>query len=112
MKIVREPQALIGMLEGGEFVRKLQDELTDTLKRVSETAGPKGKATGSLTIKLALKVEAGMVTITPELTAKKPKEEFGSSVFWVTEEGELSTQHPRQSDMFDGPREIGGRNAG
>ncbi len=112
MKVVREPQALLGMLEGGEFVGKLQSELTDTLQSLSEAAGPKGKASGHVTVKLSLKVEAGMVTVTPEITAKKPKEEFGSSVFWVTEDGELSTQHPRQSDMFDGPREIRGRDAG
>lgn len=109
MKIVREPQALLGMLEGGEFVGKLQSEMTDTLMKLSESAGPKGKASGSVTVKLAFKVEAGVVTITPELSSKKPKEEFGPSTFWVTEEGELSTQHPRQADMFGGPREIGER---
>ncbi len=50
-----------------------------------------------------------MVTITPNLSSKKPEEEFGPSTFWVTEEGHLSTQHPRQSDMFSGPRDAGGR---
>ncbi len=30
MKIVREPQVLLGMLEGGEFVGKLQDKLKRT----------------------------------------------------------------------------------
>ncbi|WP_182422000.1 hypothetical protein [Aureimonas sp. ME7] len=109
MKIVRQPQVLIGMLEGGEFVDKFQNELDATLKALTESAGPKGKASGHVTVKLALKVEAGMVTITPNLTSKKPEEEFGPSTFWVTEEGHLSTQHPRQSDMFDGPRDVSNR---
>ncbi|WP_185983007.1 hypothetical protein [Aureimonas mangrovi] len=112
MKIVREPQVLLGMLEGGEFVGKLQNEMNAALTALNEAAGPKGKAAGHVTVKFGLKVEAGMVTITPDITAKKPKEEFGSSVFWVTEDGDLSTQHPRQSDMFDGPREIRDRDAG
>ncbi|MBB3937902.1 hypothetical protein [Aureimonas phyllosphaerae] len=112
MKIVREPQVLLGMLEGGEFVGKLQHELSDTLRALAESAGPKGKASGHVTVKMALKVEAGMVTITPELTSKKPKEEFGPSTFWVTEDGELSTQHPRQTDMFSGPRDASDREFG
>lgn len=112
MKIVREPQILLGMLEGGEFVGKLQNALNAQLAALNEAAGPKGKATGHVTVKLNLKVEAGMVTISPNIDAKKIAEEFGSSVFWVTEDGELSTEHPRQSDMFSGVRDAAERNAG
>ncbi len=77
-----------------------------------EAAGPKGKASGHVTIVLSMKVEGGTLKITPDLKEKQPPEEFGSTTFFLTEDGELSTQHPRQSDMFAGPRDAGGREFG
>ncbi len=109
MKLIREPQALIGFLEDGEFAESMKRELTETLVALNEAAGPKGKATGNVKVALNLKVEAGMVTISTELTSKRPKEERRSTVLWVTEDGVLSTQHPRQHDMFDGPRPVPAR---
>lgn len=106
MKLIREPQALIGMLEDGEFADRFRRELVETLQALNDAAGPKGKASGNVALKLGLKVEAGMVTINADLSSKRPKEEHRSSIFWVTETGELSTQHPRQQDMFEGPRMV------
>ncbi|MCC4299343.1 hypothetical protein [Aurantimonas coralicida] len=109
MKLIRDPQALIGLLEEGELAETMKRELADTLTALNEAAGPKGKANGHVTLKLNLKVEAGMVTIQSDLTSKRPKEERRSTVFWVTEDGALSTQHPRQHDMFEGPRAVPSR---
>ncbi|MCP1200090.1 hypothetical protein [Notoacmeibacter sp. MSK16QG-6] len=112
MKIIREPQVLIGMLEEGELAESMKRELAETLTALSDAAGPKGKATGHVSLKLNLKVEAGMVTISADLASKRPKEERRASIYWVTEDGALSTQHPRQTDMFDGPREVSTADAG
>ena len=106
MTIIREPQILIGALEDGELADAFRTELTETLSALNEHAGPKGKATGSVDLKLNLRVEAGVVTITSDLKSKRPKEERRASMFWVTEEGHLSTEHPRQKDMFSGPRGV------
>ena len=107
MKIIRDPQALIGLLENGEFADAYRRELTETIAALNETAGPRGKASGHVTLKLDIKLENGMAQITPSLTSKRPKEGHGASLLWVTEDGELSTEHPRQHDMFpSGPRAV------
>lgn len=107
MKIIREPQALISLLENGEFADAYRRELTETIAALNETAGPRGKATGHVTLKLEIKVENGMAQITPALSSKRPKEGHGSSLLWITDDGELSTEHPRQHDMFpSGPRPV------
>ncbi len=106
MKVIREMPALIGWLEGGELAEKMRDELQAVVAALNEAAGPKGKAKGSLTLKLKLEVAMGRVEITGEIASNKPKEERGSTILWVTEEGQLSTEHPRQRDMFDGPRAV------
>lgn len=106
MKLLREMPALIAWLEGGELSEKMRDELRDTVNALNEAAGPKGKAKGSLTLKLNLLVTDGRVEIAADITTKRPKEERGSTILWVTETGELSTEHPRQRDMFDGPRAV------
>ncbi|HAW46286.1 MAG TPA: hypothetical protein DCX34_03475 [Roseovarius sp.] len=107
MKIIRDPQALIGLLENGEFADAYRRELTETIAALNETAGPRGKASGHVTLKLDIKLENGMAQITPSLTSKRPKEGHGASLLWVTEDGELSTEHPRQHDMFPaGPRAV------
>lgn len=106
MTIIRDPQLLIGALEEGELADAFRTELQETLSALSEAAGPKGKAKGHVTLKLNLDVAAGTVTITSDLTSKRPKEERRSSMYWVTEEGFLSTQHPKQHDMFGGPRSV------
>ena len=108
MKLIREIPALLAWLEGGELSEKMREELRETVAALDEAAGPKGKAKGSLSLKLNLTVTAGRVEITAELATKRPKEERGSTVLWVTESGELSTEHPRQHSMFDGPRAVAG----
>lgn len=107
MKRIRDAQTIIGMLENGELAADLGRELTETLAKLKEVAGnrPKSSAKGSVTLKLSLEVEAGAVTIIADIDSKRPKPHRGSSFYWVTDDGALSTEHPQQTDMFAGPRE-------
>lgn len=106
MRRIRDAQTIIGMLEGGEVAQAFASELTETLAKLKELAGdrPKSKAKGSITLKLSLEVEAGAVTIVADIDSKRPKPQRGSSFYWVTDDGALSTEHPQQTDMFAGPR--------
>lgn len=107
MKRIRDAATILGMLEQGEVAGAFSAEITETLAKLKELAGerPKAKAKGSVTLKLSLEVEQGAVTIVAEIDSKRPKPQRGSSFYWVTDDGSLSTEHPQQTDMFAGPRE-------
>lgn len=111
MKKIRDAQTIIGMLEGGEVAAAFGTELTDTLAKLKERCGnrPKGKIKGSVTLKINLEVEGSTVTIDADIDSKVPKPARGSSFYWVTDDGSLSTEHPQQTDMFAGPRDAADR---
>ncbi len=111
MKIIRDGQALIGMLEGGELNQEMSTKLTETLGELGAMSddNPKVVHKGNLTLKLDFAVANGMVTINADITTKTPKRARKSSVYWVTESGSLSTEHPQQHDMFSGPRDVSER---
>jgi hypothetical protein len=102
MKTIRDAQVLIGTLEQGELNRELSSELSKDLQFMAELSeeNPKAALKGSLTLKLNIEIEAGEVHIRAEIDSKLPKRARRSSLFWVTPEGDLSTEHPRQHDMF------------
>lgn len=110
MKRIRDAQTIIGLLEGGELAADLGRQITETLAFLKEaSSGPrKAKAKGSVVLKLSFEVEGGAVTIAAEVESKRPKPTRGSSFYWVTDDGALSTEHPQQTDMFAGPREAVG----
>lgn len=107
MKRIRDAQTIIGALENGEVAAELSTTITGALKQLKEMCGnrPKAKAKGTVTLTLHLDVEQSSVTVEAEISQKLPKKPRGSSFYWVTDEGELSTEHPQQTDMFSGPRD-------
>lgn len=104
---IRDAQTIIGMLERGDLNAELSKEITDlsAYLKASTEGRKKAKAKGSITLKLNFVVEDGTMIISPDITVKKPKAPRGDSIFWVLDDGALSTQHPQQEDMFAGPRE-------
>ncbi|PRD42352.1 hypothetical protein C5748_16290 [Phyllobacterium phragmitis] len=107
MKRIRDSQAIIGSLEGGDAVAALSKEILDTLLTLKELSGdrPKSKVKGSVTLKLDIVVEAGTATFEVDISSKRPKPVRGSSFFWVLDDGSLSTEHPEQINMFAGLRD-------
>ncbi|KFC64008.1 hypothetical protein FG93_05518 [Bosea sp. LC85] len=108
MKRIRDAQTIIGSLEGGEVSAELSTAITGALKHLKELCGnrPKAKAKGKVALVLHLEVEHNTVTVEAEIAQTLPKKPRGSSFYWVTDEGELSTEHPQQTDMFAGPRGV------
>jgi hypothetical protein len=108
MKKIRDAQIIIGMLEGGELANQLSADITETLtklKDLGEVMGRKSKVKGKVTLALEFEMENGAVTVTAGIETKVPKAPRGTSFYWVTDDGSLSTEHPQQTDMFAGPRE-------
>lgn len=107
MKTIRDAATVIGMLERGDLAVSLGEEITGTIAEMygQSEERPKAKIKGEVTLKLKFEMEDRAVTISGDVTSKRPKAPRGSSYFWATEDGELSLEHPQQHDMFAGPRE-------
>lgn len=106
MKKIRDAQAILGFLEGGQLMADLSTEITTTAAKLKELANiPKKKVKGKLTLSLDFEVQDGVLTIDSAIATKLPKESRRNTMCWVLDDGSLSTEHPQQADMFAGPRE-------
>ncbi len=109
MKLIRDAQSLLGMLEGGELNEEMSSTLQDVLQKLLDLSNDRAKVTfkGEISLKIKLAVKDGMVEIDAEIPPPKlPKLPRKTSVYWLVDGGRLSTEHPQQHDMFGGPREI------
>lgn len=100
MSIIRDPVTMFAMLEGGTFGTKLRAEMTKVVKTLSDLAGEKGTAKGTLNLKIKFDMKGQTCEITPEVSSKLPMEKGMPETLFVTRSGELSDEHPRQLAMF------------
>ncbi|KQU79839.1 hypothetical protein ASD00_36150 [Ensifer sp. Root31] len=107
MKKIRDFSQIIGLLENGQLNPALSGEVSETLNKLYDMSEGSQGATfkGSTTLKLSFTVKDGMATIAADFSSITPKRPRKNSVFWVVEDGALSTEHPRQHDMFT-PRAV------
>ncbi|OMQ44951.1 hypothetical protein [Ensifer sp. 1H6] len=107
MKKIRDFSQIIGLLENGQLNPALSGEVSETLNKLYDMSEGSQGATfkGSTTLKLSFTVKDGMATIAADFSSVTPKRPRKNSVFWVVEDGALSTEHPRQHDMFT-PRAV------
>lgn len=90
------------------FLQDLRDgrahtELTTTLAELLAAVKDTGKA-GEITLKLKVKpasrgADVDKVTISDVITTKLPKPERGDDFFWLTDDNNLSRNHPRQQSL-------------
>ncbi len=77
----------------------LLDELSETQHSLIDAIRLTGKG-GDLTIKLAYKPDGnGQMTIKADVKAKEPALSRGTSLFFLTPEGNLTRRDPRQQDL-------------
>lgn len=77
----------------------LLDELTDAQHSLVDAIRLTGKQ-GELTIKLVYKPDgAGQMTIKADIKSKEPALSRGTSLFFLTPEGNLTRKDPRQQEM-------------
>ena len=102
-------QTLLDM-RNGRVVTDVNQKFNEVLSAVIETGG-KGELTIKLIVKPSRMAMGGAVVEVEtyhECKIKKPELEIGSSVFFVTKEGNLTRYDPDQQDMLQG-EEINGR---
>ncbi|MBJ2258298.1 hypothetical protein [Pseudomonas psychrophila] len=77
----------------------LLDELSEAQHSLIDAIRLTGKG-GELTIKLAYKPDGnGQMTIKADVKAKEPALSRGTSLFFLTPEGNLTRRDPRQQDL-------------
>lgn len=81
---------------------RTHDELTARMAEVSAAVAATGKA-GSLTLTIKItpaKGVDGMVVVDDDVKAKVPQLARPAAMYYVTDEGALSENHPAQLGMF------------
>lgn len=102
MNTIRDTTALIGFLEDGQLHQDFGAEARNVLAKLYELSAdqPKAKIKGSLTLKISFQVEGGVARIEAAVESTTPKPPRPHSLAWLLPDGTLSTQHPKQIDMF------------
>ena len=109
MKIIRDAKTLFGMLESGKLNDELSNTLQETQRALADLVAAQPNRKFSATVKLELKLTAAgeMIEFNAEIPpVKLPKLPRRSTVYFLTDDGSISTEHPQQLDMIGGPREI------
>lgn len=51
-------------------------------------------------------MQDGVATLQADITSKLPKLQRRPSIRWVGEDGSVTTEHPNQTSLFEGPRPV------
>ena len=94
---VRNFGVFLTQIRDGEVNAEASRELRDLLLALAEHASKQGKAKGKLTLAFNFSVDArGVVAVGVETKVQTPKPERGAGIFWLTDDGNLSVQNPKQ----------------
>lgn len=97
--------AIIATLEDGDLEVDLRVAIREIVQGLNDEALDRGgKPTATLTLKLTFRHDGGAIDINAETDVKRPKKKRARTVFYTTEDNDLTRQNPRQSDMF--PRRV------
>jgi aminoglycoside phosphotransferase family enzyme len=106
MAEIRTTAQLLEQLENGELADDLRKEVRELVAYLHEHAGSKGKAKGSLTLKIDFNVQGSSLTFETDIATKKPKKLRGSTTLFCNADGAILTGHPKQDDLPFGPRAV------
>lgn len=111
MKTINGATVTLGVMEKGQFVVDIDEALAEVLRKTKLAADnhKDGKAKGALTITIGFAIEGDMITLSGDIKPKTPPLPRRSTPLFITADAQISTQHPSQGDMFDGPREVSSR---
>lgn len=105
---IRDFSIVLATLDGGRLVSDLTSELRGLNEELAKHAETQGKAKGELTVKFSISHAGGKVLITPSITVKTPKRVREDAVFWLSDDGELTANNPKQLPMFGELRGVEG----
>ena len=104
-RIIRDFQTVLKLPGGGKFAARVDEKLALALETIAGMAEEGGKATLTLTFDFTQAQER--VDIKGTVKLKLPEEKGFPPYTVFAADGGLSLEHPRQFDMFGGPRVVG-----
>ena len=91
----------------GQVAANLNENWTELIRALMSLEVNEGirKSKGTLTIKIGVEYEDGTIKLKVEEALKVPKAPLRAAVYWLTGDGRLTPENPRQMTMFrDVPR--------
>lgn len=88
---------LLSQIRGGAALVKANDRLSELVAAVKSTGQP-GEITLTITVKPD-KTDETIVKLVPKIKAKIPERAFAEGLFFVSDNGELSREDPRQIEL-------------
>lgn len=86
-------------LRDGRTHAELSEQFAKLVKEV-EQAGKAGTLTLVIKVSPASRAQpVDKIIVSPTVALKPPKPDAGEDFFWLTDDSELSRNHPRQSDL-------------
>lgn len=86
-------------LRDGRAHSELSGQLEELIQKVKET-GKKGCLNLKISIKPATRGgDVDKVTVSDQITVDLPKPERGEDFFWLTDDNDLTRNHPRQQTL-------------
>lgn len=104
---LRDATQIIASLEDGELAPDLSAEIQAVLDACKDSPGQKRKVVGEVNLKLKFEVDGINTKISADVSKKLPKKTRSASYYFLTEDGALSTDHPKQEQLpFSGPKAV------
>lgn len=100
--MARNFNEILAEIDAGALIDLLSEKCAQVTRGVEET----GKI-GSISLTLKFKQnKGGQLIIQSEVKAKPPEQGVADAIFFADGEGNLSRRDPRQSQLFDGLRDV------
>ena len=105
MKTISDWTMVMGLMENGRFAPEFSEFIRNTLTQLHDQSEEQdGKLIkGSVSLQLNFSIKDSMIEIATVMDAKVPKRPRRVSHFFIVDNGNLSTEHPKQHDMFVRP---------
>lgn len=101
----RDAGVTLRNLEDGQLLLDFSARLHELMTELADVAKVMGLAKGELWLKLKMGVEqGGTVQVDSEIVVKRPKTKRARTMMWLSKEGHLLSENPKQKELF--PREV------
>ena len=98
---LRPFEEILGEMSQGELVRELTVEMAKVAQACEDTGRP-----GGLTVKFKFKPGPKMIHVAADIKSEIPRPALEATSFFVSDDGSLSVENPRQENLFKGPQPV------
>lgn len=97
--LLKQGSQIFAFLEDGQLSVDFTYKVAELVKALQDASSPKSAAKGEITLKLKFVQKGASLDIDSEMSMKKPRVVRATTPLFVTADGTLSTDHPKQIAM-------------